>query len=305
MSPEAGVRKDHTLWATRRLPLPPGEVVIDMRLSRWRKHRRRFLMHKWGSHAMRNSMLALFMLVASISSLKAENWRTGEAIFNSNCAICHGRDGRGGRGPSLRGSLRNGNLDSDVEIVIRNGLLGTTMPKFNFENDELKALMRYVQALRRDGPSNPLPEGDAAAGKRLYETRGCSRCHEIGNEGSTLGPNLTRIGASRSYEYLKRSIVDPSADVPDENRAIKIVTRDGKQYQGAWVNEDSFTVQIRLPDETFASFDKQVLKEVVHEKKSLMPTYDFSNTDLKDLLAYLSSLVGDANTTSETQPERR
>jgi len=123
--------------------------------------------------------------------------------------------------------------------------------------------------------------------------------------GSTLGPNLTRIGASRSYEYLKTSIVEPSADVPDENRAIKIVTREGKQYQGVWVNEDSFTVQIRIWDESFASFDKQALNEVVHEKESLMPQYHFSDTDLKNMLAYLSSLVGDANTTSETQRERR
>jgi putative heme-binding domain-containing protein len=255
---------------------------------------------------MRNVILGLsFMVVALIGSLKAEDFDTGKAIFNSNCAICHGSDGRGGRGPSLRGSLRSGNLGSDVEMVIRSGLPGTAMPKFNFEDDELQALMRYVQSLRHAGPPTPHPKGDRVAGKQLYDTRGCSRCHEIGNEGSTLGPNLTRIGASRSYEYLKTSIVDPSADVPVENRTIKIVARDGKQYQGVWVNEDSFTVQIRLLDESFASFDKQTLKEEVHERKSLMPAYDFSDTDLKNLLAYLSGLVGDANTLAEPQPRRR
>jgi cytochrome c oxidase cbb3-type subunit III len=263
-------------------------------------------MGKRSSHAIRTVTLAMsFMLVAPISSLSSEEWGTGQAIFNSNCSTCHGRDGRGGRGPNLLGSLKNGSLDLDVETVIRNGLAGTAMPKFNFEKKELHALMRYVESLRHAAPSTPHPEGDRTAGKQLYDSQGCPSCHEIGNEGSTLGPNLTRIGASRSYEYLKTSIVDPSADVPEENKSLKIVTRDGRQYQGMWVNEDSFTVQIRLRDESFASFDKGNLKEVLHEKDSLMPSYHFRDTDLKNLLAYLSSLVGAPNPASETQPKGR
>lgn len=245
------------------------------------------------------------MLVAPISSLSSEEWGRGQAIFNSNCAICHGRDGSGGRGPNLLGSLKHGALNSDIEIVIRNGLPGAAMPKFNLEEEELHALIRYVQSLRHAAPSTLHAGGDRTAGKQLYDSQGCPSCHEIGNEGSTLGPNLTRIGASRSYEYLKTSIVDPSADVPEENRYLKIVTRDGRQFQGMWVNEDSFTVQIRLRDESFASFDKQNLKEVLHEKDSLMPNYRFKDADLKNLLAYLSSLVGAPSPASETQRKRR
>jgi len=262
-------------------------------------------MGEWSSHSTRNVMLALFfMLVPSLSRLNSEQSGKGQSVFNSNCAICHGSDGRGGRGPNLLGSLKNGNLDSDVETIIRYGLPGTAMPKFNFEDDELQALMQYVQSLRHAAPPTLPPEGDRIAGKQLYYSEGCPSCHEIGNEGSTLGPNLTRIGAARSYEYLKTSIVDPSADVPDQNRTVRIVTRDGKQYQGTWVNEDSFTVQIRLRDESFASFDKRNLKEALHEKDSLMPAYHFKDADLKNLLAYLSSLVG-VPKASETTPKRR
>jgi hypothetical protein len=70
------------------------------------------------------------------------------------------------------------------------------------------------------------------------------------------------------------------------------------------VNEDAFTLQLRLADESFASFDKQSLKDFAREKKSLMPAYHLSNPDLKNLLAYLSGLTGGASTT-ETQSERR
>lgn len=257
-------------------------------------------------YARGKAVAALFLvLVAAEGRPKAEDAVAGEAIFNSNCAICHGRDGRGGRGPDLRKALRKGSLDSDIEAVIRNGVPATGMPKFSFEDDELEELVRYIQSLRQKAPPNPPPEGEADAGKRLYDAQGCAGCHEIGNQGSTLGPNLTRIGSSRSYEYLKESIVDPSADVAEECRAITIETRSGKRYQGIWVNEDSFTVQIRLTDESFMAFDKQNLKREVYSKKSLMPPYDFDDADLNNLLAYLSSLVGDVDVTSEGQRERR
>ena len=143
------------------------------------------------------------------------------------------------------------------------------------------------------------------AGKRVYGSQGCAHCHEVGNEGSAFGPSLTRIGASRSYEYLKTSILDPSADIPDGYRTIRIVARDGKQYRGVWVNEDSFTIQIRLPDESYASFDKQAIKEEVRELQSMMPAFRLSEMDLKNLLAYLSTLVGQADQALETQRERR
>jgi len=254
----------------------------------------------------RHKMRVLSLLViAGLCGLHAQDMATGEAIFNSNCAICHGADGHGARGPNLRGPLRNGNQDSDIEAVIRGGLTGTAMPKFTFEDDELKSVVMYIQSWRRGVAPRTKPEGDPVAGKRVYDSQGCAHCHEVGNEGSTLGPSLTRIGASRSYEYMKASLVDPSADIPDDYRTIGIVTREGKQYRGVWVNEDSFTIQIRLPDESYASFDKQAIQEEVREPKSMMPAYHLSEMDLKNLLAYLSSLVGEADQTSETQPERR
>jgi len=255
------------------------------------------------SHATRHAALvSLFLPFAGL--MPAQDLATGEAIFNSNCAFCHGTDGSGGRGPSLRASLRTGNLDADIAQVIRNGIPGTAMPKFSLEDDEMQSLVMHVQSFRKASPPIAPVEGDKIAGKRVYEAQGCANCHEIGNHGSALGPNLTRIGAARSYDYLKTSLVDPSADIPAEYQTVRILTRDGKRIQGAWVNEDSFTVQVRLTDESFASFDKQALKELVHDKKSIMPAYRLSASDQKNLLAYLNSLTGD-NGAVETRSERR
>lgn len=225
----------------------------------------------------------------------------GKALFRSNCAFCHGPTGLGGRGPNLHGTLNNGERDADIEAVIKKGVPGSAMPAFTFEADELTALVQFIQSLRKGGDSSPVPKGDKVAGRQIYEARGCARCHQIGQDGSTFGPNLTRVGAARSYDYLKESVLNPSADIPDEVQGVTAVTADGKRYTGIRANEDTFTLQLRLPDESFKSIRKDRVKEIVYEKKSLMPPYRIAGPDLDNLLAYLSSLRGAVNSTAETQ----
>jgi cytochrome c oxidase cbb3-type subunit 3 len=248
--------------------------------------------------------LILFLLPAVMTAAQAGGPPDGEAVFNSNCASCHGMNASGGRGPDLHAPLRNGDQDADLRKVIKNGLPGTAMPAFHLDKDDLDALVKYIQKLRHGAPPPPPPAGDLAAGKLLYERRGCASCHQIGKDGSSFGPNLTRVGASRAYAYLKASVLDPSADVPDEYRGVTIVDGEGKRYQGISVNEDTFTVQVRLRNQDFVSFDKQSLRELVHEKKSLMPPYAFKDGELKNLLFYLSSLTGSSNATETRQQPR-
>ena len=247
---------------------------------------------------------ACFLMVNVAAAAQTAEIAAGEAVFNSNCASCHGMNASGGRGPDLHGQLRNGDQDADIRKVVRNGLAGTGMPAFHMDETDLSALVKYIQKLRHGAPPPPAPAGDLAAGKQLYQSHGCAGCHAIGSEGSAFGPDLTRIGAGRSYEYLKASVLDPSADVTDKFQGVRIVDQEGKRYQGICVNEDSFTIQVRLPNQEFISFDKQTLRELVHEKKSLMPAYSFSEKELKDLLFYLSSLTG-RSTTTETQEQAR
>lgn len=50
---------------------------------------------------------------------------------------------------------------------------------------------------------SPLPvTGDPGAGRRLFEERGCLRCHSIWGNGGTLGPDFAIVGAGRSMQQL-------------------------------------------------------------------------------------------------------
>jgi len=43
----------------------------------------------------------------------------------------------------------------------------------------------------------------------------CTACHIFEESGGQIGPNLSRIGATRDKEYLRRAILEPNADVTD------------------------------------------------------------------------------------------
>jgi cytochrome c oxidase cbb3-type subunit III len=218
----------------------------------------------------------------------------GKAVFRSNCAFCHGLTAQGGRGPSLISSaLLHSAADDAIKSIITRGIPGTTMPAFDFPKDDMENLVQFLHSLSGSHPAGVKPPGDVVAGELLYSRNGCANCHRIGNVGSIYGPELTRIGAGRSLDYIRESIVDPSADIADNYGGVTVVTKDGRRITGVRVNEDTFTVQIRKPDQAFALFDKSEAKEVIHETKSMMPAYThLSPTDVQNLLAYLETLRG-------------
>jgi len=233
----------------------------------------------------------------------------GKATFRSNCAFCHGLTGGGGRGPALSsGRFLHGSADDDIKNVIKSGVPGTTMPAFEFEKDELDRLVAYVRTLSassgKAASAGPVA-GDAVKGRQVYERSGCAGCHRVGSEGSVFGPELTRIGAGRSAEYIHESIVNPSADVPEEYAGVTVITRDGKRITGVRVNEDTFSVQLRDASQNFRMFQKDEVQQVIREAKSLMPAYSsLSHDDLQNLLAYLDSLRGDLNAGAGVKKEK-
>lgn len=243
-------------------------------------------------------MKSFFLIAACVVPLFAQNEQdiaSGKAIFRSNCAFCHGITAKGGRGPSLISpKVIHNTSDQELQSIVRNGIPGTTMPAFSsFEKDDLAKLIHYIRTLAGSGVSDTPVAGNAAHGRDLYTANGCAGCHRIGDAGSSYGPELTRIGGARSSEYIKQSIVDPSADIAPEYEGVTAVARDGKKIRGVRINEDTFTLQLRQPNEKFAMFDKSELQDVLHETKSLMPAYNrLSAADLQDLLAYLDSLRG-------------
>lgn len=219
----------------------------------------------------------------------------GRAVFRSNCAFCHGGDARGGRGPNLVSApLTHGESDDAIKTVIREGVPGTSMPAFSdFTPEEVADLLAYLRSLSQGVSRQLRIAGDATKGRQVYMQNGCTGCHRVGTEGSVFGPDLSRIGTARSLEYIRESIVNPSADVPDEYQGVTVTTKDGRTVTGTRINEDTFSIQLRDVGQRFHMFQKDQLREVKDTGKSLMPPYGaLSKGDLENLIAYLNSLRG-------------
>jgi putative heme-binding domain-containing protein len=124
-----------------------------------------------------------------------------------------------------------------------------------------------------------------------------------------LGPDLSRVGEARSVPYLIDSIREPSKELSsgmlDPNNhyglplvydTVTVVTSGGQKIVGVAKNEDTFSIQLLDTNQRLQFFLKKDLKEVTHERKSLMPAYTeqmLKPADLQDLVAYLESLRGE------------
>jgi putative heme-binding domain-containing protein len=230
----------------------------------------------------------------------------GHALFTKHCAVCHGPHGEGGRGPTLaQPTLSRAGDDASFYRIISEGIKGTQMPGLHLQGEDAMHVAKYVRYLGTR-PPEVIP-GNPVRGARIYANKGgCVQCHAIHGEGSGFGPDLSDVGRRRSSEYLRRSLVDPNADVPESYTAwrpdvdlpenflyVRLVTKGGEELSGVRVNEDTFTIQIRETTGAIHSFFKSELAELHKDfGKSPMPSYAdaLSYDELNDLVAYLASL---------------
>jgi len=218
----------------------------------------------------------------------------GEKLFQVHCSRCHGAKGEGSLGPALtRPKLRHAPDDAALLKVIEEGIRGTEMPGAGAMSDhEMRQAAAYVRSLGK-APMKPVP-GDPARGAEIYRGKGnCAGCHSIHGEGGVAGPDLSTIGESRSGAYLRESIVDPQAAVPEGYLLVTVVPRSGASVTGIRVNEDSFSIQVRDSSGRSYSFWKGDIAQLDKQKgKSPMPSYkgQLSDAELTDVVAYLASL---------------
>jgi alcohol dehydrogenase (cytochrome c) len=248
---------------------------------------------------MRRSVpfLLVFMLAgrAAVAQAPADSGATrGAALFQLRCSDCHGVDAKGVHGPDLTVLFANGATDGHVFETIRRGVPGTEMPSSNAPDDEIRAVVAYLRTFVTT-PAG-VARADTAHGEQVFATS-CANCHRVNGRGGVLGPDLSRIGASRSRELLVREIRDASAAITPGYQPVTLVLKDGQRIRGTRKNEDAYSIQIMDMRQRLQGYVKADLREVINEKASLMPDFKtdrLSDSDVNDLLGYLGTLRGDS-----------
>jgi cytochrome c oxidase cbb3-type subunit 3 len=219
---------------------------------------------------------------------------SGKKIFESQCALCHGQTGTGGRGPGLNHLKLDKAPDNEaLRKVISDGIAPEMPGAWQLNAREVASVAVYVESFGKVPPE--LLPGDPERGARVYDAKGCAGCHMIGGKGEGMGPELTSIGAKRNGAYLRQTLIKPAATLPEGFQYVAAVTADGQTVRGIRVNEDAFTIQLKDARSQFHSLRKAGLKELRRLRgESPMPSFENSLTgaELDDLVAYLASLRG-------------
>ena len=220
---------------------------------------------------------------------------TGSRLYRNNCFACHGPDGNSIPGVDFRrGQFKRVASDADLLRVIASGVPGTAMPPSNYNDGNRFALVAYLRSLH-DTAQSAAGSGDPAHGRAIFEGKGaCQSCHRVNGQGSRVGPDLSEVGGIRTAEYLQQSIVNPEASILPEHRYVHIVTKQGTNYTGRRMNEDTHSIQMIDTQEQLHSFLKSDLKELTLLTTTTMPSYKdkLNSTELADLVTYLLSLKG-------------
>ncbi len=221
----------------------------------------------------------------------------GGAFFQSQCANCHGIDGKGGAsGPNLtNGTFRHASNDEGLFRVITKGVPGTSMPGFSMNGREIWQIIAYLRSLSASRASANLT-GNVQVGQQLFQASRCLNCHWLNGTGAPRGLDLTAIGSRLTPTELLVALTDPSAEVAPEYWAWQATTKTGTALRGQRLNEDTFSLQILDQAGRLRSVAKADLRSQSLDHRSPMPSFRDKLTDAQrnDLIAYLTTLQGAA-----------
>ena len=198
----------------------------------------------------------------------------------------------------------NGTLPEDVRLNVREAAEAKVSAEL------AKKLAGHDAKLAASDPLGPwmdsLRGGDVNAGKKLFFEKtelSCVRCHKVDRAGGEVGPNLTLIGKQKDAKYLLEAICLPNATIAKGYETAVIATEDGDVVTGIVKSESDDHVELVLADGTHRRIDPI---DVLARKKgnSSMPAELaklITARELRDLVAYLGSLVVDPRADQETE----
>ena len=137
-----------------------------------------------------------------------------------------------------------------------------------------------------------LGEGDPVRGLQLFRSSklACSGCHRMGYRGTEIGPDLTRIGNTRTAPAILEAILFPSSRIEQGYESSKILTHDGLILNGIIASENSDEVTLRLDAQRLETMRRINIEKLERSEVSLMPkglADLMSDQDIADLLALL------------------
>jgi putative membrane-bound dehydrogenase-like protein len=139
-------------------------------------------------------------------------------------------------------------------------------------------------------------KGQAEHGRALFhDLKGlaCIKCHTVGGQGGTVGPELSSVGAKYPRDELITSVLFPSDRISSGYEPIVVATADGRLVTGIVKTDTADAFEIEDADAKRIKIAKSDIDEQRRSEVSIMPNglaEGLTPQDFADLIAYLESL---------------
>lgn len=163
--------------------------------------------------------------------------------------------------------------------------------------EQLAKLVKADQAAlaeRLEQTLATLPQGDIRRGQTLFnsERAACASCHEIGYVGGKLGPDLTRVGQTRTERDLLEAVMFPSASFVRSYEPVLVATADGEEHAGIIRSEGAEEILLAAGPELELRLPRATITGIRPGQSSLMPSglaEQLTPQELADLIAFLKA----------------
>ena len=135
-------------------------------------------------------------------------------------------------------------------------------------------------------------------GQRMYSAALCARCHRLGSIGKSVGPDLTSVAQRFSRRDILLSILEPSRVIAVNYRSHRIVTNDGRLYEGRVVHQGDYRAPVlkiasdplapgRLSEIVKSKIESTSLSPLSFMPSGLLNT--LTEQEILDLLAFIET----------------
>lgn len=155
------------------------------------------------------------------------------------------------------------------------------------------ALPAYTQDYLRNVVKASTTFGNAAEGKKIYESAGCIACHTPGPAQSKIGPDLSAIARGLPIDMIVTEVVWPALNVKENYEAATVTLKDGSVITGFKQTETADAISLR---DMATGTVKQIQRsdtQKIQTGGTVMPdglTSTMNEQQLAHLIKYLSEL---------------
>ena len=138
--------------------------------------------------------------------------------------------------------------------------------------------------------------GDPGRGRAVFldEDRArCSRCHAVGGQGGTIGPDLSNVGGKLGRDHLIESVLEPSRQLVEGYRPSLVALADGRVLTGIVAGDRDGALVLVDAEAAEHLVPLDQVEERATAEGSLMPddlAASLTPEEFSDLIAYLGTL---------------